>query len=102
MRGRAGALLLTLVCLAVWAPCPAAEEPKYELKSPAATLQDVLLENHGKRVIMHLESGEAIEGTVTTVGDIVVHLAKVAGRDFYDAVVRMDRISAVVFKVRSK
>jgi hypothetical protein len=37
---------------------------------------------------------------VLKVGESVLHLAKLSGRDFYDAVVRIDRISAVILKVR--
>lgn len=93
--------LFALFCLAVAVPNVQAEEPKYELKTTAATVRDVLAEQAGKRVIVRLESGENLEGTVTKVGDSVVHLAKLSGRDFYDAVVRIDRISAVLFRVRS-
>jgi len=93
-------MLFSLLCLVFSAPNLLADEPKYELKSPAATVKDVLAENMGKRVIVRLETGENLEGTVGKVGDSVVHIAKLSGRDFYDAVVRIDRISAVVFKVR--
>ena len=48
---------------------------------------------------LHLASGQEIAGTVTKVGDHVVHLSRIAGRDFYDAVVVMDRVDAVLFKV---
>ena len=65
-----------------------AEEPKYELKNAGVTIKDVLQENLGKRVIVRLETGENLEGTVLKVGDTVLHLAKISGRDFYDAVVR--------------
>jgi len=92
--------LFALFCLMVSAPNVPAEEPKYELKSPAATVKDVLAENLGKRVIVRLESGENLEGTVSKVGDSIVHIAKLSGRDFYDAIVRIDRINAIVFKVR--
>jgi hypothetical protein len=77
-----------------------AEEPKYELRSAGATIKDVLQESLGKRVIVRLDTGENLEGTVLKVGESVLHLAKLSGRDFYDAVVRIDRISAVIFKVR--
>lgn len=77
-----------------------ADEVRYELTSPAATVKDVLAGQTGKRVLLRIEGGEQVEGTVTKVGDTVVHVAKLSGKDFYDAVVRIDRISAVVFKVR--
>jgi hypothetical protein len=51
-------------------------------------------------MVVRLDSGEKLEGSVGKVGDSVVHSAKLSGRDFYDVVVRIGRISAVVFKVR--
>lgn len=56
----------------------------------------------GRAVTLQLASGQEISGTVVKVGDHVVHLARVAGRDFYDAVVVLDRVSAVFFKVVGK
>jgi len=96
------ALVMTLCWTMTSIPVVFADEAGYELKSPAATIKDILLEQTGKRVIVRLETGENLEGTVTKVGENVVHIAKVSGRDFYDAVVRIDRISAVLFKVRGK
>lgn len=94
------ALLFATCCMVLFSTGAAAEEPKYELKSAAVTIKDVLSENTGKRVIIRMETGENIEGTVTKVGELVVHITKLSGKDFYDAVVRIDRISAVIFKVR--
>ncbi len=94
------AAVLVVCSLAVYAPNTFADEQKYELKSAAATVRDVLAENMGKRVIVRMETGDDLEGTVSRVGDSLVHISKLSGRDFYDAVVRMDKISAVLFKVR--
>jgi hypothetical protein len=93
-------LMITLCWTVTSIPMVFADEAKYELKSPAATIKDILSEQTGKRVIVRLENGENLEGTVTRVGDSVVHIVRVSGKDFYDAVVRIDRISAVLFKVR--
>ena len=93
-------LAVCTCCIVLSASGSFAEEPKYELKSAAVTIKDVLQENIGKRVIIRMEAGENLEGTVTKVGELVVHVAKLSGKDFYDAVVRIDRISAVSFKVR--
>jgi len=86
--------------LAVNAPNVFAAEQKYELKSASVTINDILAENAGKRVIVRMDSGENLEGTVSKVGVSLVHISKISGKDFYDAVVRIDRISAVLFKVR--
>lgn len=53
----------------------------------------------GRPVTLLLASGQEISGTVVKVGDHVVHLSRIAGRDFYDAVVVLDRVNAVLFKV---
>jgi hypothetical protein len=86
--------------MVVHAPNVFADDQKYEMKSAAATVKDILSENINKRVIVRLDTGEALEGTVSKVGDSLVHISKISGKDFYDAVVRMDKISAVLFKVR--
>ncbi len=54
----------------------------------------------GKDVHLLLRSGQTIQGYVKSVGDHFVHLEKIAGRDFYDALVRMDDISAVEARFR--
>lgn len=78
-----------------------AEEGKYELKANA-TMREVLAERTGKRTTLRMQSGEDIDGTVVLVGNGLVHISKLAGKDFYDAVVNIDRISAVIIKVRDR
>ena len=92
--------MLVVSGMAVHAPDVLADEQKYELKSAAATVKDILSENINKRVIVRMDTGDALEGTVSKVGDGLVHISKISGKDFYDAVVRMDKINAVLFKVR--
>jgi hypothetical protein len=94
------AVVLVVSCMTAYAPNVFADEQKYELKSATATVRDVLVENMGKRVIVRMDTGENLEGTVSKVGDGLVHISKVSGKDFYDAVVRIDKISSVLFKVR--
>ncbi|KWT84033.1 hypothetical protein [Candidatus Magnetominusculus xianensis] len=74
-----------------------AADGKYEVK-PSATMKEILFERTGKRVMIKTDSGEALEGTLTTVGDQVAHLSKLTGKDYYDAVIRIDKITSVVFK----
>ena len=55
----------------------------------------------GKDVLIHLRSGKTFQGYVKAVGDQAVHLEKLAGgRDFYDALIRIDDISAIETKFR--
>jgi hypothetical protein len=76
-----------------------AQEPKFEMKA-STTMQEVLSERVGKRTILRLRSGEDIDGTVVMVGNSLVHISKLAGKDFYDAVVDISAIGAVLFQAR--
>lgn len=78
-----------------------ADEQKFELKSSAG-MHEFLAENVGKRVALRLDSGDEIEGTVTQVGKSLVHVSRLSGKEFYDAVISIDRVSAVRMRVREK
>ncbi len=75
-----------------------AEEKKAEINT-SYSIKQILGLFTGQRVVLKTDAGD-IEGTVTSVGDHVVHISKLSGRDFYDAVVVIDRISSVVFRAR--
>jgi hypothetical protein len=93
---------LSLICLfAFTAADVRAEEGGFKLKS-GATVRDILTDQVGKRVAVRIDSGEEIEGTVTNVGDGLVQISRLTGRDFFDAVVRIDRISSVRMRVRDR
>jgi hypothetical protein len=85
--------------MVISAPIASTEEAKYSLK-PAATMKSLLADSLGKRVGVRLESGEELEGTVTMVGEHLVHISKLSKRDFFDAFISLDRISAVIVRVR--
>jgi ABC-type phosphate/phosphonate transport system substrate-binding protein len=92
--------LLVATVLAAVAPCVAlAEDAKTETKAPV-TIREALQANVGKRVLLRLQAGEDIDGTVVAVTAGTVHIARLTGKDFYDAVVSLDKISAVIFKAR--
>jgi len=94
-------VLSGICCFAVAVTTAVAEELKFELKA-GTTMKEVLAENTGKRVAIRLGAGEEIEGTVTMVGTTLVHISRLAGKEFYDAVVGIDKVSAVRIKVRDK
>ncbi len=76
------------------------QEVKFELKKDYG-IKEILTEYVGKRVAIRLEAGEELEGTVMAVGDHLVHLSKLSKRDFYDAVIRIDKIAGIIIRVRS-
>jgi hypothetical protein len=76
-----------------------------EQKNPAPFAENVKIAldaSVGRAVTLQLSSGQEISGTVTKVGDHVVQLSRLAGRDFYDALVVLDRVNAVLFRVTGR
>ena len=66
----------------------------------SATVKSLLEAQKGKRVGVLLTTGQELTGVVTTVGATVVHLSELTGREFFDAVVLLDRVSAVIVRTR--
>ena len=93
------AVMLIIGLMGISGPIASAEQVTYDLK-PAATMKSLLTDSIGKRVVLRLESSEEMEGTVSTVGEHLVHISKLSKRDFFDAFVSIDRISAVIIRAR--
>ena len=64
------------------------------------TMRAVLEREAGKAVEVRLKSGEKLAGKVEKVGDKLVYLAQLSGAEFYDAVVDLDSVTAVVVRTR--
>jgi hypothetical protein len=64
------------------------------------SLADNLKLYTGKDVYVHLRSGKTVQGYVKSVGSHLLHLEKLSGRDFYDALVRIEDISAFEARFR--
>lgn len=54
----------------------------------------------GKDIFVHLRSGKTVQGYVKSVGNGLLHLEKLAGKDFYDALIKIEDISAIEEKFR--
>jgi hypothetical protein len=91
---------LVIACFFMFSPLSFAQDVKFELNKGFG-MKEILTSYQGKRVGIRLDSGEEVEGIITTVGDQLVHVSKLSKRDFYDAVVRLDKINAVIFRARS-
>jgi small nuclear ribonucleoprotein (snRNP)-like protein len=68
----------------------------------SADIKTLLEQQVGKRVIVSLNSGVEITGTVTKVGDNVVQLSKPPRKEFYDVIIRLDKINSLMIKVRGQ
>lgn len=64
------------------------------------SINSVLEEKLHRVITVTLESGEQIEGTLGAIGKHLIQLTRLSGREFYDAVVRTDKISAIRFRAR--
>lgn len=68
--------------------------------SPTDTTQSVLAAQKGKRITIRLRSGMEISGVVReSTGNLVV-IEALAGREYYDAIVALESIEAVLVRNR--
>lgn len=104
--GSVGSVLAALFCLATIAlPMAARAEANvvavegvgYNVNS---SLADNLQSLVGKRVYVTLDSGKTFAGTVKGVGSHLVHLEKLDGKDFFDALIRLESITAIDTRFR--
>ena len=85
--------------LFVQAAAFAAPEAKVEIQT-ADTIKSVLERQLGKKVKLRVEGSEDLSGTVARVGDKVVQLTEVTGAEFFDAIVDLEAINAIIVKAR--
>ncbi len=69
---------------------------------PGDTAATVLKRQAGQRIELRMKSGEKIGGKVEAVGQLTVHLSGLTGQEFFDAVVVLDDISAVLIRTGGK
>ncbi len=66
------------------------------------TIASVIAGNKGKRITLKLKSGQELTGTVRSVGNNLVHLGALSGKEFFDAAVDLGKIEAVVVRVKER
>lgn len=89
-------MLLLLVCMGMTSVVHAGD---FTIKA-GDTIQKVLEDRKGKRVTLRLQGGEEMTGKVRTVTKELVHLGELSGRDYFDAVVDVSKISSVIIRVK--
>jgi hypothetical protein len=78
-----------------------AADAKLEV-NPGDSTAEILTRQIGQVVELRLVGGEKIGGTVATVGSQLVHLSQLSEASFFDAAVRLDHISAVVVRTKTR
>lgn len=91
------ALLSLTLCLAAATPAQAGLDPKAD-----DTVKSVLSRQTGQTVELRLKNGEKINGKIELVGKDLVHLSQLTGAEFYEAVVVLDDVAAVVARAKAK
>ena len=56
----------------------------------------------GERVTVSLIGGGELQGVVSKIGTTTLYITELTGREFFDALIRLDHISAVTVKMRNK
>jgi hypothetical protein len=94
------ALLMVNLLVMVQTVQAAGETKEYVQFNAAIPLADNLMTLKGKTVTVSLSSGQTMTGIVKDVKDHLLHLEKLSQKDFYDAIIRLELISAVEARVR--
>jgi len=64
------------------------------------TIQKLLEGCKGKRVTLRLQGGEELTGKVITITRELVHLGELMRREYFDAVVDISKVEAVIIRVK--
>ncbi len=91
--------LVVAVCLIAFQGMVSAQD-KIELRQDIG-IKEALIQFTGKRVSVILDSGTAYEGILIKVGDHLVHISKLTGKEYFDAVIRIEKISGLVVRAKS-
>ncbi len=59
-----------------------------------ASMKDNLKTFVGKKVNIHLASGQKFSGLLKEVGPHLLHIEKMAGKEYFDALIRIDSVQA--------
>lgn len=82
---------------------PGAGQEKRPVFEEQDTMASVLKRLEGKVVRIRVAgSGDEIVGKLQKVGRELAHVSDLSGREFFDAVVRIDQVSAVAVQVRGR
>ena len=65
------------------------------------TIESILVAQQGKKVTLKLGPNDELSGTVKVVTKDVVLLSELTGREFFDAVVDLKSVKAVIVRARN-
>ena len=89
-------VLAALLCLA-FALQALAQEVSI---SASDTTQSIITAQKGKRITLRLRSGQELTGAVREASAQLVVLGAVSGREFFDAVIPLEAVEAVLIRTK--
>ena len=91
---------ISLVLFATALACaPAATAAEVKLGTNDS-VQQVLAAQKGTRITVRLRSGQEFAGIMREVNSRVVQLGALGGKEFFDAVIPLDAVEAVFYRVK--
>lgn len=66
------------------------------------SLTDNLKALKGKKVYLALDSGKTLAGIISEVGEHLLHLEKLEGKEYFDALIRIEEIGAIDTRFREQ
>ena len=90
-------LLAAIACSAVL--CSTAHAQGISI-GPGDRIHQVLQAQKGKAVTVRLRSGQELTGTVRDASALLVVLGGLSGREFFDAVIPLEAVDAVLVRTR--
>lgn len=101
------AIVVAMMFSAAFLVFPAAVEAKAKVVviegmsyNTNSSLKDNLRSLIGKKVYVTLDSGKTLAGFVKEVGNYLIQLEKLDGKDFFDALIRIENIGAIEARFR--
>jgi hypothetical protein len=98
MKNSRSAIFLVLFTAAL-ACAPSASGAEVKLGANDS-VQSVLAAQKGVRITVRLRSGQEFAGIMREVNSRVVQLGALGGKEFFDAVIPLDAVEAVFFRVK--
>jgi hypothetical protein len=91
------ALLAAIACTALFASAAQGQEVKITAND---TTQSIIGAQKSKRVTVRLRGGQELTGVVRDANAKLVVLGAVSGREFFDAVVPLEAVEAVLIRTK--
>ena len=100
MKAKNVAVIVLTVSLLALGSVSALAQEKTVAFHDSQNMAEVLKQYAGQNVTLMLQSGKELQGKLEKVGAQLVLVSKIVGKEFYDAVVRIDQIEGFQLKVR--